>query len=632
MEHTMISKLSINGKKTTMFNISKQLQNVFTKACKKAFPLSNDFVSQVNWNATGSSDLSSPSAMKIYNMNNRKEGWVLPSSKEVAQEIIANIEEDGEKIIGDLLISQQITGKKEEKPKEEKESDKKKKPKVEQANFFIDVNLNDKFIENMSNDILKNGIVPSTEFTGRKVLVDFSSPNIAKEMHVGHLRSTILGDSVCNILEFLGNDVKRINHVGDWGTQFGMLIAYLEEAYPDFLENRPDIHDLEDFYVKAKKKFEVEEFKKKAHEKTVQLQTGNAHCRQAWELICEISRTEFNKIYKRLNIRIEELGESFYDPLSRTLVPILEKESIVIEDQGARVIRVPGYKIPLMIVKSDGGLTYDTSDLTALWYRITQMNRDWVIYVVGSEQELHLKLIFEVGKMMKWHQPPQSRLDHMSFGLMLGADGRKIATSDGGSVKLTTLLDEAKRRAKEELLTRSKDEKNKNKDAYTDEYIEEASSKIGYSAVKYYDLKQFRTSQYKFNYDLMLDPNGNTAVYLFYCYVRICSIYSKAKTSDEDLLKLINEESIKISNPKERQLLLHLLKFNDVIEEIFEDLSPNKLCDYVYGIACKFSEFYEECKIVGDERQNSRLLIVELTRRFMKLSFDLLGLTPVERI
>ena len=563
----MISKLTINGKKSTMFNISKHLQNIFSKACKKAFPVGGDFVSQVNWNATGSSDLSSPSAMKIYNMSNRKEGWTLPSSKEVAQEIIANIEEEGDKIIGELLISQQVTGKKEEKPKEEKESDKsKKKPKVEQANFFIDVNLSDKFIEGMSNDILKNGIVPSTEYTGRNVLVDFSSPNIAKEMHVGHLRSTILGDSICNILEFLGNDVKRINHVGDWGTQFGMLIAYLEEAYPNFLEVTPDIHDLEDFYVKAKKQFDNEDFKKKAHEKTVQLQTGNAKCKQAWELICEISRTEFNKIYKRLNIRIQELGESFYDPLSRTLVPLLEEQKIVIEDQGARVIRVPGYKIPLMIVKSDGGLTYDTSDLTALWYRINEMNRDWVIYVVGSEQELHLKLIFEVGKMMKWHTPPQSRLDHMSFGLMLGADGRKIATSDGGSVKLTTLLDEAKRRAKEELTIRAKDEKNKNRDAFTDEYIEEASSKIGYSAVKYYDLKQFRTSQYKFNYDLMLDPNGNTAVYLFYSYVRICSIYSKAKISEEELQKLILNENITISNPKERQLLLHLLKFNDVVE------------------------------------------------------------------
>jgi arginyl-tRNA synthetase len=624
----LIGKLSLSGKKPTMINVSKYLQKIFTQACKKAFPLSPDFVSQVNWNVTGSSDLSSPSAMKIYNMNARKEGWNLPSSKEVANEIIANVEEKDQKIIGEILVSQQLTGKKEEKPKEA--DDKKKgKAKVEQANFFIDVNLSEKFIETSANAILKNGIVPETEYVGRNVLVDFSSPNIAKEMHVGHLRSTILGDTICNILEFLGNDVKRINHVGDWGTQFGMLIAYLEETYPDFLAQTPEIKDLEAFYVAAKKKFDQEDFKKKAHEKTVALQTGNEYCRKAWNIICDISRMEFEKIYKRLNIRLEEIGESFYDPLSRKLVPILEAQGIVVEDEGAKVIKVPGYKIPMMIIKSDGGLTYDTSDLTALWYRINEQKRDWVIYVIGSEQELHLKLLFEVGKMMKWHTPGTTRLDHMAFGLMLSAEGKKIATRDGGNIKLTNLLDEAKRRAKEELITRSKD---KSKDSYTEDYIEEASSKIGYSAVKYFDLKQYRTSQYKFSYDLMLDPNGNTAVYLFYSYVRICSIYSKAKVDETDLQRRIAEDSIKITNHKERQLLLHLLKFNDVIEEIFEDLSPNKLCDFVYGLATKFSEFYEECKIVGDEHMNSRILIVELTRRFMKLSFDLLGLTPVEKI
>ena len=624
------------SKKATMINISKYLSNTLSKACKKAFPLQNDFVAQVNWNVTGSSDLCSPSAMKIYNMNSRKEGWSFPSSKEVANEIIANIERDN--VIGEFFISQQLTGgKPKDQPQQEKETsnkkDNNKQNKLEQANFFIDINLSDKFIEKMSNEIIINGIYLQTEHTGRKILVDFSSPNIAKEMHVGHLRSTILGDAICNILEFLGNDVKRINHVGDWGTQFGMLIAHLEEAYPNFIEKTPDIKDLEKFYVDAKSKFKNnKEFEKKAQEKTVHLQTGDLKCRQAWELICEISRTEFNKIYKRLNVRLEEIGESFYDPLSRKLTPILEEKGIVVEDQGAKIIKVPGYKTPLMIVKSDGGLTYDTSDLTALWYRINEMHRDWVIYVVGSEQELHLKLIFEVGKIMQWHQPPKTRLDHMSFGLMLGPDGRKIATSEGGSVKLTTLLDEAKRRSMNELITRSQDEKNKNRDIFTEEYIEECSSKIGYSAVKYFDLKQFRTSQYKFNYDLMLDVNGNTAVYLFYSYCRICSVYSKAKVYDEDIEKLIQTESISISNTKERLLLIHLLKFNDVIEEVFEDLSLNKLCDFVYGVASKFSEFYEECKIVGDERMNSRLLIVELTRRFMKLCFDLLGLMPVEKI
>jgi arginyl-tRNA synthetase len=623
----------ISHNKPTMFNISKYVQGVFSKAAVRAFPLPKDFVAQVNWNVTGSSDLASPSAMKIYNMNSRKEGWTLPSSKEVAQEIIANIEEaEQEAILGDIIISQQISNKKpEEAKKVEQNTQGKKKEKVEQANFFIDINLKDSAIEKMSNNILKNGISLTTEHSGRNVLCDFSSPNIAKEMHVGHLRSTILGDTICRILEFLGNDVKRINHVGDWGTQFGMLIAYLEETFPNYIQDKPPINDLEEFYRAAKKRFESDEdFKKKSQLKTVDLQKGDKDCREAWLYICEVSRREFNKIYERLQIRLEELGESFYDPHSRALVPMLEETGVVLLDQGAKIIKIPGYKIPLMLVKSDGGLNYDTSDLTALWYRLLKMDRDWVIYVVGSEQELHFKLIFEAGKIIGWHTPPKTRLDHMQFGLVLGPDGKKLASRTGDAIKLTDLLDEAKIRMKTELIKRNNDEKTKNK--FTDEYIEEAANKIGYSAVKYFDLKQYRTTQYKFNYDHMLDPDGNTAVYLFYSYVRICSIYTKANVTSADLEKLIESHKIEISHVKERQLLLHLLKFNDVIEEIFEDLAPNKLCDYLYGIATKFSEFYEECKIVGNERMNSRLLTVEITRRFMKTCFDLLGLTPVEKL
>ena len=322
------------------------------------------------------------------------------------------------------------------------------------------------------------------------------------------------------------------------------------------------------------------------------------------------------------------MGESFYDPYCRSIVPLLQEKGIVEKDQGAMVIKVPGNKLPLMLVKSDGGLTYDTTDVAALWYRLNNMNRDWVIYVIGSEQELHLKLLFEAGKLCGWHNPPKTRLDHMAFGLMLNEDGRKISTSEGGNVKLVELLDEAKKRAEDELRKRMVEHKFN----FSEEYIEEASAKLGYSAVRYYDLKQFRTSQYRFSYNLMLDQKGNTAVYLFYNYVRICSVYAKAKLSNEDIEKLIQTERIAISHPKERNLLVHLIKFNDVIEDIFEDLALNKLCDYVYGIAVKFSEFWDDCKIVGEENMTSRILIVELTRRLMKLSFDLLGLTPVEKI
>jgi arginyl-tRNA synthetase len=611
-----------NMKKPTLVNISKHMTNVMTKSIRKALPL-HDFTASVLWSTAGSSDLSCPSAMKIHNMNMKKEGWTFPSSKEVAQEIISIMDPD--EMVGQVTISQQIVGgKKDEKPVKEGQKKKAEPPGM----FFIDINLNEKWLEDTSMKVLKEGITIDTPNTGRKVLVDFSSPNIAKEMHVGHLRSTILGDTICRILEFLGNDVKRINHVGDWGTQFGMLIANLEIEHPNFMETRPEVKDLEDFYRIAKKKFDEDpEFKKKAYEKTVLLQKGDSTCRDAWKFICDQSRNEFNKLYDKLDIKLEEMGESFYDPICRKVVEDLKEKGTIVIDEGAHILKIPDYKLPLMLVKSDGGLTYDTTDLAALFYRFTEMKRDWIIYVIGSEQELHLKLLFEAGKLCGWHNPPQTRTDHMAFGLILGKDGKKISTRNpsGEPVKLVYLLDEAKARAKKELETRMTEHKTE----FTEEYIESASARMGYSAVKYFDLKQYRTSQYKFDYTLMLDPKGNTAVYLFYNYVRICSVYRKFNINDEGLQKLIDTEFIKITHPKEKALISHILKFNDVIDDLLDDLAINKLTDYVYGIACKFSEFYEECKIGGDP---SRILIVELTKRFMTLSFDLLGMTPIEKI
>jgi arginyl-tRNA synthetase len=613
--------------KPTLLNISKHLQSTFTTAIRKAFPLP-DFTAEVKWSTAGSSDLCSPSAMKIFNMNSKKEGWTIPSSKEVAQEIISVLEKDD--IIGEVRITQQLSNKKPEQEKKEKEGKEKdnKKQKQDIASYFIDIDVNPKWLEETSIDILRNGLQVQSVHTNRKVLVDFSSPNIAKEMHVGHLRGTILGDTICRILEYLGNDVKRINHVGDWGTQFGMLIALLQEESPNFLVEAPEISDLEAFYIRAKKKFESdEEFKKKAYERTVQLQKGDKDCREAWQFICDISREDFNKLYDRLDIKLEEMGESFYDPICRKIVPELEEKGLVVLDEGAKIMKIPGQKTPMMLVKSDGGLTYDTTDIAAMFYRFTEMKRDWIIYVIGSEQELHLKLLFEAGKLCGWHHPPDSRLDHMAYGLILGKDGKKISTRNptGDPVKLIYLLDEAKARAKNELETRMKEHNTE----FTDEYIETASSRMGYSAVKYYDLKQYRMSQYKLDYDQMLDYKGNTAVYLFYSYVRMCSLYRKSNITDESIKELIQKETIKITHPKEKELLLHLLRFNDVLDDLLDDLAINKLTDYVYGIAVRFSEFYEECKIQGDP---SRLLIVELTKRFMKLSFDLLGMTPIEKI
>ena len=292
----------------------------------------------------------------------KKEGFNYPSSKEVAEKIVENLEKD--ELIKEIKISTMILAdtnkkptkkEKEVKEKETTETKEKKEKKVAPPSYFIDIFLNDDYLLNTSINILQNGIVLDTSsFPCRNVLVDFSSPNIAKEMHVGHLRSTIIGESVCRILEFLDFNVDRINHVGDWGTQFGMLISNLKEVHPDYLTNQPDLKDLEKFYVESKKKFDTnEDFKKRAYENTVLLQTGNEECREAWKFICQASRNEFEKIYQKLDIKLKEVGESFYDPLSRELIPRLEKEGHVFIDNGAKIMKLDGFKVPLMVVKSD---------------------------------------------------------------------------------------------------------------------------------------------------------------------------------------------------------------------------------------------------------------------------------------
>ena len=307
------------------------------------------------------------------------------------------------------------------------------------------------------------------------------------------------------------------------------------------------------------------------------------------------------------------------------MVSDLEEKKIIIEDKGAKILRVPGFKNPMIIVKSDGGIGYDSTDLAALNYRVNTLKADWLIYVVATEQSEHFKILFKAGEIAGFYKEGDVRLDHMAFGLVQGADGKKIATRKGGNLKLIDLLEEGQENAEKEMIKRNE----KNNLEMSEEYIKEASEKLGTSAIKYFDLKQFRTSGYKFDFNKMLDDKGNTAVYLFYSYVRICSIYRKINLNEEQIEELIKTNKIEVKEKSEKKLLNHLLLFNDVIDDVLKDLSLNLLCDYVYGIATKFSEFYEACKIVGN---NSRILLTELCKRFMKLSFDLLSLTPIEKI
>ena len=616
----------MDTKNPTMKNIQSYVSNFVKNRCQELFKdfLPPEYNPLVQKNNIGDSEFTTPCATQIFNMCNKKKNWKYGSIEEVAQEFIKDLKDKGN-VISELKVVVQ------EPVKKEKEGKEKKKKKQIPKNVFIDIYLNPEWAEEEALNILKKGISLETQYKNRHIAVDFSSPNIAKEMHVGHLRSTILGESICRILEFLGNKVERINHVGDWGTQFGMLIAYLESINPNY-SNEPEkcgnIRDLEEFYKCAKKKFDDDpDFKKTSQLKTVELQKGDPDARKAWQFICQISRDNFEKVYKKLGVHLYECGESFYDDKCRKLVKELEAKNVIIEDQGAKIIRLDGFQTPMMIVKSDGGIGYDSTDLAALDYRINTLKVDWIIYVVATEQSEHFKMLFKAGEMAGIYKPGQVRLDHMGFGLVQGADGKKISTRKGGSFKLIDLLEEGQENAAKEMEERNK--KNKDESKMSPEYIKEASEKLGTSAIKYFDLKQFRTTGYRFDFKKMLDDKGNTAVYLFYSYVRICSIYRKINMDEKQIEDLIKTTKIEVKEKSERKLLVHLLLFNDVIDEVLKDLSLNLLCDYVYGIATKFSEFYEACKIVGN---NSRILLTELCKRFMKLSFDLLSLTPIEKI
>lgn len=371
----------------------------------------------------------------------------------------------------------------------------------------------------------------------QRVIVDFSSPNIAKEMHVGHLRSTIIGDSIARILEFQGHDVLRLNHVGDWGTQFGMLICYLREAYPQALTTSDalDLGDLVAFYKKAKQRFDADEdFKTAAREEVVRLQAGAADSRRAWQLLCDQSRREFQTIYDRLDIKLQERGESFYNPLLPGVIETLATANLLEEDGGAQCVFLDGFKnkagkpLPLIIQKSDGGYNYATTDLAALQYRIGKDESDRIIYVTDSGQANHFTQVFQVARKAGILSN-RTQVVHVPFGLVQGEDGKKLKTRSGETVKLKDLLNEAVGQAYQDLEQRLDGEER----TETEEFIRHVAQVVGLSAVKYADLSQNRTSNYIFSYAKMLNLKGNTSPYMLYSYARMRSILRKGRQAAE---------------------------------------------------------------------------------------------------
>ncbi len=501
---------------------------------------------------------------------------------------------------------------------------------------FVLCRLKPAYLEQHINGWLSAGKLPFPPISQNEIcVVDFSSPNIAKEMHVGHLRSTIIGESVCRVLEAAGHYVHRVNHVGDWGTQFGMLIQYLKEEYPHVIAQEdgalPNISDLTEFYKNAKARFDADaDFKKTSQTNVVELQSGDPQCLKIWKMLCDVSRLEFEKVYQRLDVNVKECGESFYNPKIPAVIEEFDKAGrLSIEEGGAKCVFVEGMKVPLMLQKSDGGYGYDSTDMAALKYRLFELKADRIIAITDLGQNDHFKLVFAGGKEIGWLKGGQ-RLKHIGFGTVNGEDGKRFKTRSGETVRLVDLLDESVSRMESKLRERIQE----GKANITEEEVHEVAEAIGYGAVKYYDLRRNPTSSYKFSYDEMLSTSGDTAVYLLYARVRLESIAAKAhaefNVDVEDLLR--NHHPVKITHPSERNLVLHLQKYADVMEQTLDDLYPYHICDYVYKLANAASEFVTKCRVLGDPEMSNRLLLCHATTLAMHQCFDLLGIRHIKRI
>lgn len=491
-------------------------------------------------------------------------------------------------------------------------------------------------------NVLENG-VKINHPGGGKVIVDYSSPNIAKEMHVGHLRSTIIGDCVARLLEYVNYEVLRLNHVGDWGTQFGMLLALLFERFgEDYVKFTNEISNLQTFYKDAKKRFdEDEEFKKRSYETVVMLQAKDKKAIEAWKHICDISRREFNQIYERLGIEnLIERGESFYHDHMKKVVEDLEKRDLLVNDEGRKILwgsdKPKKNEIPLTIVKSDGGFTYDTSDLSAVKQRVEEEKGTRILYVADNGQSVHFQTIFAAARRVGY-APSNVRLEHVGFGLVLGEDKKKFKTRSGDTVKLADLLNEGLQRSMAKLV-----EKNRQEELSQFE-IEAARDAVAYGCIKYADLSRDRSKDYVFSFDQMLEDKGNTAVYLLYSLTRIRSIKRKADLgSIEEILKRregkMGNVPLQLTHEREIKLAKYILKFPDIILQCIEDLLFHLLCNYLYELSGIFTDFYEACYCIersGDEIIEihlDRILLCEATALIMDKGLTLLGLKTLNRM
>jgi arginyl-tRNA synthetase len=451
--------------------------------------------------------------------------------------------------------------------------------------------------------------------TVKTVVVDFCGVNVAKPMHVGHIRSTIIGDCLARVSRFLGRRVITDNHIGDWGTQFGMLLLGWKKFRDDNALQTDPIAELLRLYKLINSR---EELRDNAKAELVKLQQGDAENRVIWERIIELSQQEFTKIYHRLGVTFDHtLGESFYNPLLPAVVADLRQRGLAVESDGAQCLFFEGQKTPLIIQKADGAFLYGTTDLATLQYRLEQWRPDEIVYVTDGRQQLHFQQVFAAAR--KWF-PVVPDLRHVWFGTILGEDGKPLKTRSGDLLELGDLLDEAEERALAVVTAKNPD--------LPEETRRQIARVVGIGAVKYADLSQNRTTDYVFSWDKMLAMTGNTAPYMQYAYVRVQSIFRKSGVA----ALLRSADPIDVAHPAELDLAKHLLRFPETLQAVADDDKPNWLTGYLYDLTGKFSTFYENCPVIqsAEPTRSSRLRLCQLTAAVIKQGLNLLGIETIE--
>ena len=588
------------------------LSGIFFQAIQQAFPEAGVQMTQIEM--TQSTDLKfghyqCNSAMKLSGVLKRK-------PREIAEAMVSHVSNISEK---GMISKCEIAGP-----------------------GFINIEFDQKFLaERVTRMLLEAdlslGVFADIAKQHERVVIDFSSPNVAKEMHVGHLRSTVIGDCLARVFEFLGYDVLRLNHIGDWGTAFGMLIAYMKLNASDVLAGKveTDLVQLMNWYRESKKVFdENPEFKKHAQQEVVALQAGDKVSLQAWRIICEISRRAYQQIYDLLGVKITERGESFYNPFLPEIVRDLEAKKLITLSDGAKCLFLEGFvnregePLPFMIQKSDGGYNYATTDMAAMRHRVEVEKAKRIIIVTDAGQSSHFAMLLKAAEKAGYIDLAKTTFNHVPFGLVLGPDGKKFKTRSGETEKLIDLILAAVNQAKKILIERQVD--------LEPEALDFTAKVLGVDAIKYADLSGNRVGDYMFSYERMLKFEGNTAAFLMYSYVRVNGIKRKIHQKNQQTSSLEKsvsaEKKIALDHPSEVILGLHLNQFPEALLQLSSDLCPHHLATYLYVLAEKFNAFFRDCRVEGDLAQESRLMLCEVTAQVLKQGMELLGLQVIDRM